>query len=81
MMDERLIAVVALNGTIAISEEGPSSQLAAQMSIDESEMSGAIELDVVRGVVLKSTLDTTMQITMAGMTVPVTGRVIMELVP
>lgn len=83
MIDGRLIAVVALNGTIAISEEGPSSQLAAQVSIsiDEAEMSGAIELDVVRGVVLKSTVDRTMQVTMAGMKVPVTGRLIMELVP
>ena len=81
MINDRLIAVVALSGTMAISEEGPSNQLAAQMSIDEAEMSGAIEFDVVQGVVLKSTVDTTMQITMAGMKVPVTGRVIMELVP
>lgn len=56
-------------------------QLAAQMSIDDGAVSGIIEFDVELGILVRSSAETTMKISMGGIQMPVTSTVVTEILP
>lgn len=76
----RRIALIDLTGTMSSVDADPNSPMAGMMSIDSSDLTGTLEFDVDRGVVLESHVESVMEIRVMDLSIQVESAADMELV-
>ncbi|MGK7311847.1 MAG: DUF6263 family protein [Candidatus Longimicrobiales bacterium M2_2A_002] len=76
----RRVALIDMTGTMSSVDADPNTPMAGMMSISSSDMTGTLEFDVDRGIVLDSHIDSVMEMKVMDISIQVESAVDMELV-